>query len=150
MKLLRIKPVVINQNGTLVERYEVTRCYTDTELVQLNLDISSDKLNPTNILDKLRIAKVMEKRNAGVVVETFNSYENANWFVSSVRLIKPVLEVLEACNEAYKENCIVGDAQSPNLMVRTPKNLDLAMGSVPKKLLKDIECDWAKRYGLEK
>jgi hypothetical protein len=108
--------------------------------VQLNLDIPSDKLNPTNILDKLRVAKVMEKRNAGVVVETFNSIENANWFVSSISLIKPVLEVLEACEE---------DRHQPNLMIRTPFNLNIAMGKIPKKLLEDIKCDFVKRYNVK-
>lgn len=144
MKLLTIKPITIIQNGILTERYEVRRSYTEEELVQLNLSISPDKLNPKSILEKLRLDKVIDKRNEGVLIETFNSAENANWFADSISLIKPVLEVLDACKESYEAKCLMEDYQSPSLMIRTPRNLDLAMGRIPKKLLKDIDCNFVK------
>lgn len=144
MKLLTIKPVTIIQNGTLVERYEVRRSYTDSEIEQLNLPTIQRKP-----MELWKFNLLMEKRNAGVVVETFNSHENAKWFVASISLIKPVLEVLDACKEAYDKSGILEDAQGPNLMVRTPRNLDAAMAKIPENLLADIECDWVKRYNVK-
>lgn len=115
MKLLRIKPVTTMQNGVLVERYEVSRGYTENEMQWSKI---SD------------LPRQVEKYNEGVIIETFNSYETAIWFVASLKLIKPVQEVLDA----HAEN-----PQQPNLMVRTPRNLDVALVNVPKKLLKSLE-----------
>jgi hypothetical protein len=92
----------------IIQQYEVRRVMTEIEAENLK-------------------ASFAESIEFGILIETFNSYENAQWFIASLKMVKALEDVSGA------------NPNEPNLTVSTPRKIKGALKSLPQNLLIDLK-----------